>query len=317
MGVQFLSTAPQDAWAGRTRAYMMDARPRMPGAQEESFMPHLTDRRIIEVSGEEARSFLHGLVTCTVEPLQPGEARFGALLSAQGKVLYDFFLIATGTGFFIDADAGQRDGLLKRLMLYRLRAKVVLGPRDDLAVVASEAPIAGADVVASFTDPRHSGLGYRSIVSAALAEKSLDDGFDLTARRLALGVPAGGVDYAFGEVFPADVNMDALSGVDYKKGCFVGQEVVARMKHRSTARWRTLTVLGTAPLVPAGTPVLVGEKSIGTMASSLDGTGLALVRIDKAAEARRQGEMITSGGQAISLDLPAYATFTWPEASAE
>jgi tRNA-modifying protein YgfZ len=280
-------------------------------------MARLEDRKLIEVSGEEARGFLHGLLTCAVEPLAAGEARFGALLSAQGKLLYDFFLVATADGFLIECDGGGREGLLKRLMLYRLRAKVTLAARDDLAVLAlPAAPVPSAHVIAAFADPRHPGLGFRALVTAeGIAAADVD--FDWEERRLALGVPAGGRDFAYGDVFPADANMEALGGVDFKKGCFVGQEVVARMKHRATARWRMLVATGTAPLPAAGTPVLVADKSIGAMGTSRDGRGLALVRIDKAADARRSGQAAMADGRAVTLDLPAYATFAWPEATGE
>ncbi len=163
-------------------------------------------------------------------------------------------------------------------------------------------------------DPRLEALGYRAIVppGADMApdfEESTQAAYD--AHRIALGVPEGGIDFAFGDAFPHDADMDDLAGVDFAKGCFVGQEVVSRMKHRGTARRRIVIGHG-SDLPPAGTPVTAGGKPIGTLASSSGGTGLVLVRLDRAKEAMDAGAPILAGESTLSLSIPAWAEFGWP-----
>lgn len=278
-------------------------------------MPVLADRAVLTVLGPDAASFLAGLVTCAVEAPAGSHARpaFGALLTPQGKILFDFFLAPTGDGFLVDVARDQRDALVKRLGFYKLRARVAIAAADHLvAAIAPETP-PPAGALATFADPRLAALGTRLILPAGAA---LSDDFDAEATRIAHAVPKGGADFAYGDVFPADVNMDALGGVDFGKGCFVGQEVVARMKHRGTPRWRTLAVTGTAPLPPAGTAIEAGGKPVGTLGSSRAGAGLALMRIDRVADARRTATPLLAAGATLEATLPAYAGFGWPDGAA-
>jgi tRNA-modifying protein YgfZ len=265
---------------------------------------HLTDRGVVRVSGPEARAFLQGLVTGNVVTLGPNEARWAALLSPQGKILFDFLMIAAEDGVLLDANREKTPDLVKRLTMYKLRAKIEIRDESDrLGVIAlyGGAPGEGA------RDMRHPDMGARLIAPADEIEADMltfggDSGMaDYAAHRIALGVPEGGVDFAYGDAFPHEADMDQLNGVDFKKGCFVGQEVVARMQHRGTTRNRVLKVMleGAAP--PPGAIVMAGETRIGVMGSSAGAHGLALLRIDRAEEAAQAGQALVSGETRLRL----------------
>ena len=275
------------------------------------------DRGVIEVGGPEAAPFLHGLVTATVKSLGPGEASFGALLTPQGKILFDFFLVKTETGYLIEAARAGIADLLKRLTFYRLRAAVTLAGRPaDFAVAYAFGDAAAPEGGLAFADPRLPGLATHVLAPAAAAPAATASMHDWHAHRIALGVPESGLDFAIGDTFPHDADMDDLCGVDFKKGCFIGQEVVSRMKHRGTARKRIVIAraLEARPAWPdAGTEITCGEKTLGTLGSSADGLALALVRLDRAKEAIDMGDAIEVGGVTVALELPEYATFHWPE----
>jgi hypothetical protein len=277
----------------------------------------LAGRGVVAVEGPDAVGFLQGLITNDVEALAPGAARFAALLTPQGKILFDFIALRGPDGFALDTAAALAPDLAKRLRFYKLRAKVEIADRSDaLAVLAGwgDAPApAGA-----FADPRLPALGWRAIVPVAEAAGLPADEAAYRAHRIALGVPEGGEDFAHGDAFPHDANMDDLAGVDFAKGCYVGQEVVSRMKHRGTARRRVLTATGASPLPPAGTAVTAGGKPIGAVGSSAGTRGLALVRIDRAKAAMDERIPIEANGLALALALPAYARFGFPaEAAAD
>lgn len=277
------------------------------------------DRGVVSVLGEEAASFLHGVVTSTVKTLAPGEARLGALLTPQGKILFDFLMTPVEGGFLLETDRSKAADLAKRLSLYKLRAKATITDRStDFAVFLAwggETPtIEGA---VRFTDPRLADLGTHVLVPIAAAETiaTTASANDWHALRIAAGVPESGLDFPLGEVFPHDVDMDDLSGVDFKKGCFVGQEVVSRMKHRGTARKRTILAIAreARPAWPdVGTEITCGDKVLGTLGSAHDGVALALVRLDRAKEALDSGDAIEVGGVTVGLELPGFATFDWP-----
>jgi folate-binding protein YgfZ len=277
------------------------------------------DRGVIEVGGPEAAPFLHGLVTATVKSLAPGEASFGALLTPQGKILFDFFLVKTDTGYLIEAARAQIADLLKRLTFYRLRAAVTLTDRSADLVVAyafgdAAAPAGGL----AFADPRLPGLAVHALLPADGPIAATASMHDWHAHRIALGVPESGLDFVIGDTFPHDADMDDLAGVDFKKGCFIGQEVVSRMKHRGTARKRIVIAkaLEARPAWPdAGTEITCAEKVLGTLGSSADGLALALVRLDRAKEAMDLGDAIEAGGVTLALELPEFARFDWPEAA--
>jgi len=276
----------------------------------------LPDRGVVKVSGEGARDFLNGLVTSDMKLLRPGLGRFGALLTPQGKIIADFLITEAsaghGGGFLIDCPRALAQALADKLGIYKLRAKVTVeNLTDSLGVVAvwDGEPAVKPDL--AFADPRNATLGWRILAPAELAQKVADligaelvDSTAYDAHRIAAGIPRGGLDFIYGDAFPHETNMDRLHGVDFDKGCYVGQEVVARMQHRGTARTRTVRVILDDFSPEPGTAILAGDKAVGTMGSTAGPNGLALVRIDRVADALAAGTPLTSGGLAIRLAEP-------------
>lgn len=268
----------------------------------------LSNRAVLRVSGADARHFLHNVVTCNVETLTPGTARFGALLTPQGKIIVDFFVLdADDDTFLIDVPAAMAGDLLKRLTLYRLRAKVTLALDETLAVGAAWGEDAPPPEALAFDDPRLPALGQRFIVPRDAQVGSDEAAYE--AHRISLGIPSGGADFAYGDAFPHEADMDQIGGVDFKKGCYVGQEVVSRMQHRGTARTRAVVArFLNAP--EAGSEIFAGEKTVGRIGSSSGQQGIALVRLDRAADARAGGLSLVAGGVEVSLEKPDWATFS-------
>jgi len=276
----------------------------------------LPDRGVVKVTGDTARDFLNGLITTDTTRLQPGLGRFGALLSPQGKITVDFLITEApaghGGGFLIDCPKPLAQALADKLRFYRLRAKIdVENLSDSLGVLAAWDGEAALKPDLAFTDPRNSQLGLRIFAPAELAQKAADaigaelvDASAYEAHRIAVGVPRGGLDFMYGDAFPHETNMDRLSGVDFDKGCYVGQEVVSRMQHRGTARTRTVRLLLDGPAPEVGSAILAGDKSVGTMGSAADGHALALMRIDRAGEALEAGTPLTAGGLSIRITEP-------------
>jgi tRNA-modifying protein YgfZ len=276
----------------------------------------LPDRGVVKVSGETARDFLNGLITTDMTRLQPGLGRFGALLTPQGKIMIDFLITEApaghGGGFLIDCPKVLAQTLADKLGFYRLRAKVgIENLSDSLGVLAAWDGEAILKPDLTFTDPRNARLGLRIFVPAELASKAADligatllDSSAYEAHRIAAGVPRGGLDFIYGDAFPHETNMDRLAGVDFDKGCYVGQEVVSRMQHRGTARTRTVRVLLDGPAPEVGSAILAGDKSVGTMGSAAGHHGLALIRIDRAGEALQAGTPLTAGGLSIRIADP-------------
>ncbi len=268
----------------------------------------LEDRGVIQVSGDDATSFLQGLLTNDVERLGVGEARYAGLLSPQGKILFDMLVVRapaeTGAAFLLDCAAVQAVDLTRRLGFYKLRARVSIADASSaLAVVAywGEEPD-GAPGSVRYADPRDSRLGWREILPRAAARTVGDEHAPTyEALRIGAGVPKGGVDFLYGDAFPHDANFDLLQGVDFAKGCYVGQEVVSRMKHRGAARKRIerVKVLGEPP--PPGTPVLDGELAAGTLGSSSGREGLAMLRLDRVEDANAAGRALSAGGVRLQL----------------
>lgn len=239
----------------------------------------LTNRAILSLSGLEARDFLQGLITNDVRTAKPGQPAYAALLTPQGKILFDFLIHsegAEGDGLLLDLDAGRREALQKRLTMYRLRAKVEIAARDELCVVVRW----GADVVGN--DPRDGRLGTRHLESADVAAGS----DDYEAHRLALGIPESS-DFGVDRMFALDADLDELHGVAFDKGCYVGQELTARMKHRGTARKRLLPIetLDGTGLAPVDTPVVAGAREVGEITAVYGARGFVLVRLDRLEEA--------------------------------
>ena len=275
----------------------------------------LPDRGVIKVAGEDARSFLNGLITTDLDRLGPGLGRFGALLTPQGKIIVDFLITEApsghGGGFLIDCPKPLADTLATKLKFYKLRAKVTVEKLDDLGVLAAWDGAAAAQPELAFTDPRDADLGIRVLIPADLKEKlaaligaELVDAGEYEVHRIATGVPRGGLDFMYNDAFPHETNMDRLAGVDFDKGCYVGQEVVSRMQHRGTARTRSVKLLLDGPSPEPGISVLAGDKQVGTMGSSARGRGIALVRIDRVADALDAGQTLTAGGLNVTLAEP-------------
>ncbi|WP_088343006.1 MULTISPECIES: folate-binding protein YgfZ [Rhodomicrobium] len=282
----------------------------------------LPDRGVIELRGPEAASFLSGLVTNDVERAEPGQAVFAGLLTPQGKILFDFLIyVRDGETLWLDCVKEQAETLLKRLTMYRLRAKVELADRSaELAVAAAwgDEPREGNDAfIAAYADPRFAPLGERLILEADpgqphhFGDRAGGDTL-YHSHRVALAVPQGGLDYAYGESFPHEACYDDLHGVDFEKGCYVGQEVVSRMHHRGTAKTRIAAIEASAPLDLSGAEIRAGEFPVGTL-GSMDGTrGIAMVRLDRIDEAARHGIPLRVGEVTLTASRPAWASYDVP-----
>ena len=266
----------------------------------------LDDRAIVAISGPEAREFLQGLVTNDVAGgLAPGAGLYTALLSPQGKILFDFFVTEGDGALLLDCARDTRDGLLKKLKLYKLRARVEIEARDQLAVYSNlkghpeNRPTSYADRAVTFADPRLAALGMRSIGAIAEMPANLAGPRPYHAMRLALGVPEG-KDFGFEKIFALDAGLEELHGVSFTKGCYIGQELTSRMKHRATARKRIVTLAAEAEL-PGSGAVTRGGSDIGEILSSYGTSAFALVRLDRLEET--QGG-ITAASVPVSLTRP-------------
>jgi folate-binding protein YgfZ len=276
----------------------------------------LPDRGVVKVSGEDARNFLNGLVTTDVAELKPGLAKFGALLTPQGKIIVDFLITEApaghGGGFLFDCPRALAQALTDKLRFYKLRAKVMVeNLSDSLGVIAAWGGTPAMQPDLTFADPRAPVMGYRILAPQDLAGKvaaligaNLVESGAHEAQRIACGVPRGGLDFIYGDAFPHETNMDRLHGVDFDKGCYVGQEVVSRMQHRGTARTRTVKIILDGPSPETGASILAGDKPVGTIGSTADNKGLALVRTDRVADALASGLALTAGGLPLHLAEP-------------
>ncbi len=267
----------------------------------------LDDRGIIVVSGQDRRAFLQGLVSNDVEKVGPNHAQYAALLTAQGKYLHDFIMVEPNDAIWLDAEAGRLADLKRRLSIYRLRAKAAIDARDDLAVAA----VFGEDALAALllpdepgaarpfgagialVDPRLSALGARAILPRDEIRMVLtQSGFEETAPeaydrlRLGLGVPDGSRDLVVEKSILLESGFDELHGVDWQKGCYIGQELTARTKYRGLIKKRLMPVRIEGPPPPPGTIVTEGGREAGEMRSARDGVGLALLRLDAVAAGR-------------------------------
>jgi folate-binding protein YgfZ len=278
----------------------------------------LKDRGVVRVAGEDARRLLQGLVTNSMDRLEANSAIFAGLLSPQGKILFEFFIVRAGDGYLLDTAREAIGELIKRLNFYKLRAKASFTDQSAEYAVAAMwgAPAPTAEVPPGwvvYADPRLPELGLRALVptSAPLSGEVNTTEEDYHAHRIALGVPQAGLDYAAGDTFPHEALYDQLNGVDFTKGCYVGQEIVSRMEHRGTARKRIVPVRGQGPLA-RGQQVTAGAATIGSIGSVSGNRALALLRLDRAAEALEKKEPITAGGIPLVIELPAWARFTLP-----
>ncbi|CAK07020.1 folate-binding protein [Rhizobium leguminosarum] len=279
----------------------------------------LKDRSLLFVSGAETQSFLQNLITTDIAALGADEARPGALLTPQGKILFDFVIWRDGEGYMIETDAGQRDGLLKRLTMYKLRAAVTLAPSTEEGVTVCWGEDAdGSQGVRGSQGARDSRFAKAGITLIRRPGKHGDGKEALyDALRISHGIVTSGSDFALQDAFPHDVLMDFNGGLSFRKGCYVGQEVVSRMQHRGTARRRVVTVSAATDLPGTGTEITAAGKPVGTLGSVDGGNGLAIVRIDRAGAAMAAGTPLLAGNTPVSLVLPAWSGLVFPASADE
>lgn len=270
----------------------------------------LPDRGVVSVTGEDARKLLVGITTNDINLLDTQPAIYAGLLSPQGKVLFDFLVSMQDGSFFLDVAAEKAAELTKRLLMYRLRAKADI--RDEsgkLCVLTMWGKGVRNDCNPGFADPRHTALGLRIVsdLRSAADDIACSNGIetseaDYHAHRISLGIPEGGKDYDYGDAFPHEANFDLINGVSFDKGCYVGQEIVARMQHRGTVRKRVVRVHAPSELPATRPDVMMGDVAIGRMGSVAGKIGLAMLRLDRVIEGLDKGVPITAGGIALEVD---------------
>lgn len=290
----------------------------------------LPNRGVLSLTGTDAHKLLQGVITADMDALgSERSALHSGLLAPQGKILFDFFVVPHADGYLIETDKHQIPDLLKRLNMYKLRAAA------DIADVSADYTVAAlwgtdADKLAgnlgciAFADPRLPTLGVRLLMTLANdavlkdldADAASEPAYD--AHRVGLGAPEAGKDFKLGDTFPHEALYDQLGGVSFTKGCYVGQEVVSRMQHRGTARKRVVPVNSSSQALPeTGTEVRAGDSLIGTLGTVAGDRALAMLRLDRAGEALQKGETLRAGEVAVTIDIPAWASFRLPEASSE
>lgn len=270
----------------------------------------LDDRGVVAVDGPDAAKLLQGLVTNDVGLLETQPAIHAGLLSPQAKILFEFFVVKAPDGLLLDVAREKAAELVKRLTLYKLRAAVTLRDLSDRSrVFADFGAEPHLDHGIIYRDPRLAELGWRAILPADGANTIVADAGHYHAHRIALGVPEGGRDYAFGDAFPHEALFDQLNGVSFTKGCYVGQEVVSRMEHRGIARKRIVPVVASGGTLKSGDAVRAGEVEIGTVGSVCGARGLALLRLDRAEEFAAKGVPLVAGDATLRLDIPRWTHF--------
>ena len=284
----------------------------------------LPDRGVVKVDGGDARRFLNGLVTNDMAKVAPGSPCFAALLTPQGKIIVDFIVAEAsaedGGGFFLDCPRALAGALVEKLNFYKLRAKVICEDLSEvLGVMAVWNNGGESDYGLCYPDPRLPALGMRIKLPPHLAaEAAANLGADLAdaesydAHRIALGVPRGGLDFMYAGTFPHEADMDQLNGVDFDKGCYVGQEVVSRVEHRASARSRVVPIAYDEFSPLSGLPIMAAGKQVGTLGSTAKGRGLALMRLDRIEDALAGGISLEAGGITIRAVKPDWANFDWP-----
>ncbi|TIT22677.1 MAG: folate-binding protein YgfZ [Mesorhizobium sp.] len=273
----------------------------------------LRDRALVSVSGPDAEHFLQNILTTDLDALGSSEAKPGALLTPQGKILFDFLISRAGENAFrLECRAETADDFMRRLTLYKLRAKVQIGKLDQpvVTVLWESDSTASQFESAPFADARFVDAIVKRFYDGTA------EGGDLAAWqafRIAHGIAESGADYQLGDAFPHDVLLDEIGGVGFKKGCYVGQEVVSRMQHRGTARRRVLIVSAERPLPTSGAELTVEGRPVGTLGSTAGRTGLAIARIDRVKAALDAGLPILADDVAVSLAIPSWAKFSFPQ----
>ncbi|HEX2147503.1 MAG TPA: folate-binding protein YgfZ [Pseudorhizobium sp.] len=269
---------------------------------------HLPDRRFIRVSGSGAEDFLQNLITTDLVSLEPGKACPGALLTPQGKILFDFMIWRDNDGFILEMDMGQQDGLLRRLTMYKLRAPVDLVALEEEGLTVAWGDEARSEGV---MDSRFAKAGISLVRMMTLSVPEAPTG-DYESLRVTAGVAVSGADFALQDAFPHDVLMDLNDGLSFRKGCYVGQEVVSRMQHRGTARRRVVQISSDVPLPPSGTEITADGKPVGALGTVRGNAGLAILRIDRVGAALSAGMPLLAEQVAVTARLPEWTGLSFP-----
>jgi len=285
----------------------------MSDASRPANLAHLDDRGVIEVSGPDAGKLLQGILTNDLDTLEPGSALLAALLTPQGKILFEFFVSRKDDGYLLETARGSVADAIKRLNMYKLRAQVAINDVSAgyVVVAAWGGALPPIELGRSYPDPRSAALGSRLLLPQPIAAKLAEEDVGRAAydaHRIASGIAEVGRDYQLGDSFPHEANYDMTGGVSFSKGCYVGQEVVARMQNKTVVRKRVMPVRWLQPVAP-GAEVKAGEAVIGTVGSSASRSGLAMVRIDRVAEALDKAQPLTAGGIAIEPDPDTIARY--------
>jgi folate-binding protein YgfZ len=260
-----------------------------------------SDRAVIRFSGPEAHRLLNDVLTGIVPSGDDGKAHWWALLSPQGKILAEGSASWANEAIWLDVHQSVADDFYKRMRMYKLRAKVEIEDlRQSHRVGYAAEPVPGARI-----DQRGPlRLGYR-VIAPVEATAEWTEGATFDAARIAAGILTQGNDFPANDAFAHDIGMDILDGIDFAKGCYVGQEVVSRMKHRGTARRRPVIVSGISG--EAGQPVLAGSREAGTIGQVVDGRAVAIVRLDRITDP----EAVMVGGQNVAITLPFWANYAF------
>jgi folate-binding protein YgfZ len=292
----------------------------------------LADRGLIGVDGADAREFLQGLVSNDVRRVAPDRAIHAAFLTPQGKYLHDFFIVDDNGGLLLDCEARRLDDLKRRLGIYKLRAKVALADRSEAFVVAAligdgilatlglpaETPGAAARFADGvvYVDPRLAAAGARAVLPRDGAAKALEDaGFAAADRRaydalrIHLGLADGSRDMEVEKAILLENGFDELHGVDWDKGCYMGQELTARTRYRGLIKKRLVPVAVDGPLPATGTPVMFEGKEAGEIRSGVEGAALALMRLEYLDRAAASGQPFTAADARITATKPDWAAF--------
>lgn len=270
----------------------------------------LDDRGVVSVTGPDAGKLLQSIITADMDWFAEKPAIHAALLIPQGKMMFEFLVVKAGDGYRLETSRMKAADLVKRLGLYKLRASVTIADDsanvDVLAAWGAAAPAIDGAII--YPDPRLVSLGWR-VIAPRGAVTPTAEAADYHEHRIGLGVPEADKDYMLGDAFPHDALLDQLGGVSFKKGCYVGQEVVSRMQHRGTARKRVVRVVAAGALPAPGAEIGDGETIVGMLGSVAGHEGLALVRLDRAAEVLAKGNRLAAGPVAIEIEIPAWASF--------
>lgn len=267
----------------------------------------LTDRGVATVTGADAEKLLQGLITNDMARLAAAPALYAGLLSPQGKILFDFIIVRIAGGFALDTGAERVADLVKRLHMYKLRASVDIADASGDWAVGAKWSEPDSESVAPpgahlYFDPRTKALGTRILASRREAQSAIEmrDLAGYLRRRIELEVPNGGTDFQYGDAYPHEADFDLLNGVSFKKGCYVGQEIVSRMENKTVVRRRVVGISGDGPL-STGAEIKLGDVPIGRVGSVNSNRALAMLRLDRAMEALEKAITLTADGAAITV----------------